>query len=185
MTEEYWVYYYVTTKDGIKRDPSDWKITKKNIGTVHTLTPWLQKAKDLNIELFYFTDEETAEMALKQHKKKSDPQPLEDSLDLLTQWKKEIAQNNTPVTSSTINNINYNKEPNLITEIKLDTSGETNNTDNRPTSDTIPNNTTHNNHGGKRPGAGFKKGMKRGPQSQQHKDKIAQAMTGNQYATKH
>ena len=38
--------------------------------------------------------------------------------------------------------------------------------------------------GGKRPGAGFKKGMKRGPQSQQHKDKIAQVMTGNQNATK-
>lgn len=178
MTEEYWVYYYVTTKDGIKRDPSDWKITKKNIGTVHTLTPWLQKAKDLNIELFYFTDEETAEMALKQHKKKSDPQPLEDSLDLLTQWKKEIAQNNTPVTSSTINNINYNKESNLVTEIKLDTSGETNNRRSNPVSDVS---TPTLSHGGKRPGAGRPKG----PKSQKEKYKISQSMKGNQNAKKH
>ncbi len=178
MTEEYWVYYYVTTKDGIKRDPSDWKITKKNIGTVHTLTPWLQKAKDLNIELFYFTDEETAEMALKQHKKKSDPQPLEDSLDLLTQWKKEIAQNNTPVTSSTLNNINYNKESSLITEIKLDTSGETNNKRSNPVSDVS---TPILSHGGKRPGAGRPKG----PKSQKEKYKISQSMKGNQNAKKH
>lgn len=44
--------------------------------------------------------------------------------------------------------------------------------------------TTKSTRGGKRPGAGFKKGMKRGPQSQQHKDKRAQAMKGNQNATK-
>ncbi len=157
---EYWVYYYLTAgKDGVSIDPDDLKVSKRNIVTVRNLDTWYQNAIKQGYQLKYFVDEDEAEIDLKQYRRghKSTVIDEEDnSLELSTQWKNEIHTSPvTPVVSSITNNINLHKETEVVTESTVEATD------------------VKTEWGGKRPGAGRKKGSQgpRGPESQEHKDK--------------
>ena len=202
IKSEHWVWYYVISKNGVKLGLDELVVKNKRLPSIDELNKWLNGAKNLGIELRYFIEEDAADNDLRRYKKqlskiveiegpvitidnisvlqKTVPQSLasgenvkhpaqESGIPLVKDIKTDA-----PVVSQTQNNINTNKVSKVIGEELVPISNKEIDTA------TIPSD-KHQNHGGKRVGAGVKKGYQ---QTQEHKDKRLAKLKGNQNAAK-
>ena len=182
LKPEYYVWYFLTVKDGKKVGIDDLVVKSRDIGTCDNKKNMENKFKQLGHQGHIYTDEDTANNELREYKKQlSKIVKIEGPVitnDNISGFQKTVPQllasgesvkhpapdsgiplvkdikTDTPVVSQTQNNINTNKVSEAIGE------------EPQP----ISNKETDTNWGGKRSGAGRKKGPQ-GPQTQEHIDK--------------
>lgn len=202
IKSEHWVWYYVVSKNGVKLGPDELVVKNKQLPGIDKLPNWLNGAKKQDIELRYFIEEDEADNDLRRYKKQlSKIVEIEDqviTIDNISGFQKTVPQSlvsgenvkhpaqelgiplvkdiktDAPIVSVSQNNINTNKVSEVIGEELVPISYKETDTA------TIPS-VKHQNHGGKRVGAGVKKGYQ---QTQEHKDKRLAKLKGNQNAAK-